>query len=97
MDLLLKIKEFLTEAKAAGAYQGEINITILEQYAEEVFHNNYKSLEKLILPTLSVELHNNLVEKLNNISRLICQEHIPVSEAREMIEKYKRSKPYLYD
>lgn len=67
MDLLLKIKEFLTEAKAAGTYQGEINITILEQYAEEVFHNNYKSLEKLIPSTLSVELHNNLVEKLNNI------------------------------
>ncbi len=34
------------------------------------------------------------VEKLNNISREICQDHITISEAREKIEKYKRSKPY---
>lgn len=42
--------------------------------------------------TSAMNLHR--VEKLNNISRLICQDHIPVSKAREMIEKYKRSKPY---
>lgn len=34
------------------------------------------------------------VEKLNNISRQICQDHISIAEAREQIEKYKRSKPY---
>lgn len=34
------------------------------------------------------------VEMLNNISRQICQDHIPISEAREKIEKYKRAKPY---
>lgn len=34
------------------------------------------------------------VEKLNNISRQICQDNISVSEARELIEKYKRGKPY---
>ena len=34
------------------------------------------------------------VEMLNNISRQICNDHISVSEAREQIEKYKRSKPY---
>ncbi len=34
------------------------------------------------------------VEKLNNISREICQNNISVAEAREKIEKYKRSKPY---
>jgi len=34
------------------------------------------------------------VEKLNNISRQICLEHISISEARDKIEKYKRSKPY---
>lgn len=34
------------------------------------------------------------VEMLNNISRQICQEHIPIAEAREKIEKYKRAKPY---
>lgn len=34
------------------------------------------------------------VEKLNNISRQICQGDLTVAEAREQIEKYKRSKPY---
>lgn len=52
------------------------------EYSEQMRH----------VKTSAMNLHR--VEKLNNISRLICQEHIPVSEAREMIEKYKRSKPY---
>ncbi len=34
------------------------------------------------------------VEKLNNISREICQDHISIAEARAKIEKYKRSRPY---
>lgn len=34
------------------------------------------------------------VEKLNYISRMICQEKITVAEARVLIEKYKRSTPY---
>ncbi len=34
------------------------------------------------------------VEILNNISREICSDKISISEAREKIEKYKRSKPY---
>lgn len=34
------------------------------------------------------------VEMLNNISRKICDDNIPISEARTLIEKYKRSKPY---
>ncbi len=34
------------------------------------------------------------VEKLNNISREICQDNIPIADAREKIEKYKRSRPY---
>ncbi len=42
--------------------------------------------------TSTMNLHR--VEKLNNISRQICQDHITISEAREQIEKYKRSKPY---
>lgn len=42
--------------------------------------------------TSVMNLHR--VEMLNNISRKICIDHIQISEAREMIEKYKRSKPY---
>ena len=34
------------------------------------------------------------VEMLNYISRRICDEGISIAQARELIEKYKRSKPY---
>lgn len=34
------------------------------------------------------------VEKLNGISRRMCSGELTVSEAREQIEKYKRSNPY---
>ena len=42
--------------------------------------------------TSIMNLHR--VEKLNNISRQICQDGISIAEARDKIEKYKRSKPY---
>jgi uncharacterized membrane protein YjjP (DUF1212 family) len=42
--------------------------------------------------TSIMNLHR--VEKLNNISRQICQGGISIAEARDKIEKYKRSKPY---
>lgn len=42
--------------------------------------------------TASMNLYR--VEKLNNISRQICQGDLPIAEAREKIEKYKRIKPY---
>ena len=40
----------------------------------------------------AMNLHR--VEMLNNISRQICIDHISIADAREQIEKYKRSKPY---
>ena len=42
--------------------------------------------------TSIMNLHR--VEMLNNISRQICQDGISIAEARDKIEKYKRSKPY---
>ncbi|MGM9643411.1 MAG: threonine/serine exporter family protein [Eubacteriales bacterium] len=42
--------------------------------------------------TSAMNLHR--VERLNNISREICRDHITIAQAREKIEKYKRSKPY---
>lgn len=42
--------------------------------------------------TSAMNLHR--VEKLNNISRMICQEDLPIADARDQIEKYKRSRPY---
>lgn len=42
----------------------------------------------------SSDMNLHRVEMLNNISREICQDGIPISEAREKIERYKRSKPY---
>ena len=40
MDLLLNIKDFLTEAKGAGTYAGAIEIADLEKYAEETFRGD---------------------------------------------------------
>lgn len=74
MDLLLNIKDFLTEAKEAGTYTGAIEIADLEKYAEESFRGNFKSLEGMIIITLAPEKYEALKTKLNKIKEIIKNE-----------------------
>ena len=75
MDLLLNIKDFLTEAKEAGAYTGAIEIADLEKYAEESFRGNFKSLEGMVIITLAPEKYEALKTKLNKIKEIIKNEN----------------------
>lgn len=74
MDLLLNIKDFLTEAKEAGTYTGAIEIANLEKYAEESFRGNFKSLEGMVIITLAPEKYEALKTKLNKIKEIIKNE-----------------------
>lgn len=74
MDLLLNIKDFLTEAKEAGTYTGAIEIADLEKYAEESFRGNFKSLEGMVIITLAPEKYEALKTKLNKIKEIIKNE-----------------------
>ena len=74
MDLLLNIKDFLTEAKEAGTYTGAIEIADLEKYAEESFRGDFKSLEGMVIITLAPEKYEALKTKLNKIKEIIKNE-----------------------
>lgn len=74
MDLLLNIKDFLTEAKEAGTYTGAIEIADLEKYAEETFRGDFKSLEGMVIITLAPEKYETLKTKLNKIKEIIKNE-----------------------
>lgn len=74
MDLLLNIKDFLTEAKEAGTYAGAIEIADLEKYAEETFRGDFKSLEGMVIITLAPEKYEALKTKLNKIKEIIKNE-----------------------
>ena len=74
MDLLLNIKDFLTEAKEAGTYTGAIEITDLEKYAEETFHGNFKTLENMVIITLVSEKYEALMAKLKKIKEIVKNE-----------------------
>lgn len=74
MDLLLNIKDFLTEAKEAGTYAGAVEIADLEKYAEETFRGDFKSLEGMVIITLAPEKYEALKTKLNKIKEIIKNE-----------------------
>ena len=96
MDLLLNIKDFLTEAKEAGTYAGAIEIADLEKYAEETFRGDFKSLEGMVIITLAPEKYEALKTKLNKIKEIIimmnvigCPEGIKrVQDAHPDVEMY---------
>ena len=67
MDLLLVVKDFLLSAKEAGTYNGNVEVSTIEKYAEEVYKGNYKNLEKMIVLTLRPAIYFDLQEKLKKI------------------------------
>lgn len=75
MDLLLEIKQYLQKLKDLGIYDGEIELGVLENFAEECYKHKYKKLTKYINAPLAPDIQKELKEHISRIKEIIKNEN----------------------
>lgn len=74
MDLLIQIKDYLTILKEANLYDGDFNISTLENIADKCYSNHYNVLTKYLVLGINTDTYNLLKEKLEQIKEIIKNE-----------------------
>lgn len=74
MDLLMSIKDFYKELVDLKIVEKIPEYEIIEKIADEVYDNNYSSLDKFIVITLAPENYEKLKKAEEHIKEIVNDE-----------------------